>query len=115
MTLSQPVKLFLGALGLLPIIYMIFFFVSIGSSVGSRNGAPDDFELLFRLHLATMALIFAQLIFYIIYLFRTQRVPQGKKALWAVVLFMGNMIAIPIFWFLYVWCEPSSEVDRVDL
>lgn len=103
MKLSQPVKLIVGALTLLPFAYMVYFFVSMVSAVGTESGGLDNFDLMFRLHLGTMLLIFALMIFYIVYLFRTPRVPQDKKALWAVVLFMGNMIAMPVFWFLYVW------------
>jgi hypothetical protein len=37
--------------------------------------------------------------------FRNDRVDKDKKVLWAVVLFMGNMIAMPIYWYLYIWRE----------
>ncbi len=54
------------------------------------------------------------------YLFKTDVVPQDKKALWAVVLFLGNMISMPIFWYLYIWTklkekeipEPVGAVDQ---
>ncbi len=48
MTLSNPIKLTIGAVTLLPFVYMIYFFVSVASVVGTKPGAPDDFELLFR-------------------------------------------------------------------
>ena len=115
MRLSRPIQLLVGAATLLPIVYMVYFFVAMSSSIATRHGGPDDFDLLFRLHLGTMLLIFALLIFYIVYLFRTTRVSQDKKALWAVVLFMGNMFAMPVFWFLYVWRDPTPEAKSVDL
>jgi len=115
MTLSRPIQLLVGAATLLPIVYMVYFIVSMSSSVATRNGGPDDFDFLFRLHLGTMLLTFSLLIFYIVYLFRTARVPQDKKALWAVVLFMGNMFAMPVFWFIYVWRDPMPEAKSVDL
>jgi len=37
-------------------------------------------------------------VIYIVHLFKTDRVPNNKKALWAVVLFLGSMIAMPICW-----------------
>ena len=43
--------------------------------------------------------------FYIFYIFRTDRIAADKKALWAVVIFLGNMIAMPVFFFIYVWPE----------
>jgi hypothetical protein len=30
--------------------------------------------------------------------------------LWAVVLFLGNMIAMPVFFYLYIW--PDEEAGR---
>jgi hypothetical protein len=47
--------------------------------------------------------VFVLIFVYIRYLFKTDTVPKDKKALWAVVLFLGNMISMPIFWYLYVW------------
>jgi hypothetical protein len=35
--------------------------------------------------------------------FRTDRVPADKKALWAVVLFLGNFFAMPFYWYFYIW------------
>lgn len=76
----------------------------------SHNQSPDhaqaEFDAIFRLHLGTMLLIFGLIVSYIVYLFKTEYVSKDKKALWAVVLFMGNVLAMPIFWFLYVW-RPS--------
>jgi hypothetical protein len=40
---------------------------------------------------------------YMVYAFKSRHVPSDKKALWAAVLFFGNMLVMPIFWFLYVW------------
>lgn len=109
MNLSQPTKLFVGAMTLLPIAYMVFFIVTMVSATAATPDKPDNFELLFRLHLGTMFLMLLLMIFYIVYLFRTPRIPQDKKALWAVVLFMGNIIAMPVFWYLHVWPDGPTE------
>jgi hypothetical protein len=69
----------------------------------SAATAEIEFDFLFRLHLANMLLMFALLIAYMVYLFKTKHVANDKKALWAVVLFMGNFVSMPIFWFLYGW------------
>jgi hypothetical protein len=50
----------------------------------------------------------ALMAFYIVNVFRNDRVDKDKKALWAVVLFMGNMIAMPIYWYLYIWREAPA-------
>jgi len=65
--------------------------------------------VLFPLHFLTMLEILALLVIYIMHVFKTDSVPQDKKALWAVVLFLGNMIAMPIYWYLYIWKEARPE------
>ena len=39
----------------------------------------------------------------LIYILSWLAVPQDKKALWAVVIFMGNALAMPVYWYLYIW------------
>ena len=100
-----------------PFLYMILFmgavFGMMASSFGpgSGKGPPVIFMIIFPLHLLTMIEIFALIIFYIVYLFRTDVVRQDKKALWAVVLFLGHMIAMPVFWYFYIWA-PLRETEQ---
>jgi hypothetical protein len=49
------------------------------------------------------------LVIYIRHVFKTDRVPQDKKSLWAVVLLLGSMIAMPIYWYLYIWPESRQK------
>lgn len=69
---------------------------------------PIFFMILVPLHFFTMLDIFALLVIYLVHLFKSDRVPQDKKALWAVVLFLGNMIAMPVYWYWYVWRKTES-------
>jgi hypothetical protein len=111
-------KILLAIATIWPFIYMIFFFLVIFSSFffmprdGSSDGGafPALFLIIFPLHFLTMLLIMGLTVFYIVNVFRNERVEKDKKVLWAVVLFMGNMIAMPIYWYLYIWQdgkEPS--------
>lgn len=113
LSLSKPIKLLVGALTLWPILYMFVFFAFIAASVfsmprsggtaGHSGGPPVEFMLLFAAHLGTMLMMFGLIAFYIVYLFKTDRVAQDKKALWATVIFFGNLVAMPVFFYLYVW------------
>ena len=47
-------------------------------------------------------------VFYLIYLFRTRNIPKEKKGLWLAVLFFANILAMPFFWYVYVWRNSSS-------
>ena len=54
-----------------------------------------------------MLAVMALLVFYIVDIFRNNRVEKDKKALWAIVILMGGAIAMPIYWFIYFWKEPA--------
>lgn len=71
------------------------------------TGAPPPaFILLFVLHFFTMAWMVGLLIFYIINVFQTKAIRETMKILWTIVLIFGGPIAMPIYWYLYIWREP---------
>lgn len=90
---------------------MAFFFSVMATAMTATRptllgpGISGLFPTVFVLHGITIFWIGALLVFYIRNVFKNDRVQKDKKALWAVVLFMGNMIAMPIYWYLYVWRE----------
>ena len=112
--MQKPTKVLLGVATLWPIVYvflfMAFFFSAIFFGPGpapSGSGTQPLMVLFVGVHLLTMVLILALTVFYIVDIFRNQRVDKDKKALWAVVIFMGNAIAMPIYWYLYIWKEAN--------
>jgi hypothetical protein len=55
-----------------------------------------------------MLLSFALTGVYVFHVYRSDRVEQDRKVLWVVILFFGNMIAFPIYWYFYLWREHAS-------
>src|SRR5687768_5537935 len=115
MRLNRPLALLVAVLTIAPWAYFVFFlshFMPAFGTMSASSSPPDqffqDFNLIFRLHLVMMALIVALMAVYIVHLFRTDRVPSDKKALWAVVLFLGNLLAMPVYWYLYMWPRSSG-------
>jgi hypothetical protein len=53
-------------------------------------------------------LIVILLVIYVRHLFRNDRIRAEDRALWGVLLLLGNAIAMPISWYLYIWREPSN-------
>ena len=97
----------LGLATLLPVIYMAFFFVVIAAASIAGGGDPDNGliipdAVLFSLHIATIILITVLLVVYIRDAYRNPDLPDDRRIFWAVVLFMGNAIAMPIYWWLYM-------------
>jgi hypothetical protein len=119
MELGRPAKILVGALSLWPLVYMfvfiafmfgMVFFIDQAASNGShQQGPPAAFMLLFAVHMGTILMMFGLIAFYMVYLFKSDRVAQDKKALWAVVLFLGGMIAMPVFFYLYIWPDAPRQ------
>lgn len=111
--MQKPVKSLLGLVTFWPLAYMILFIVLVFSAFLFRPTGADDSEALpfvaifLGLHVLTMFIILALTVFYIVDIFRNNRIANDKKALWAIVIFMGNAIAMPIYWYLYFWKEPG--------
>src|SRR6185503_20715836 len=110
--MKKSTKILLAVATLWPFVYMILFFVFVFSSIlfmpsqaGEQSGPPFFFVVFIALHLLTMLWILALTVFYMVNVFRNDRVDKDKKVLWAVVIFMGSIIAMPIYWFLYIWKE----------
>lgn len=113
--MSKTLRLLLGLVTVWPFAYLILFFLTIFSLiffVGAEpgTGPPPAIALIFPLHILTMLFSMALIVFYIVNVFKNDRVEKDKKVLWAVVLFMGSAIAMPIYWYLYIWKEAQPAV-----
>jgi hypothetical protein len=114
--MSKFMKILLGIATVWPFLYMILFIcfilfsILLMPSMGTSAGGPFAalFLIIFPLHLLTMLLIMGLTVFYMVNIFRNERIDKDKKLLWALVLFMGNMFAMPIYWYLYIWSEEEQ-------
>jgi hypothetical protein len=107
MNIPKPLKIFLLLLTLWVPLYMIGFMFMIGSM------SMIDFDLLWKLHLGTMATMAVTTVVYIVHLFKTRSVAPEKKALWGIALFCGAPIAMPIYFFTHVWPEAPAWPEVV--
>jgi hypothetical protein len=106
--ISKLIKLFIGIASVLPLLYMIFFMGTF-FSMAFLHRTLIPFNVLFGIHMFTIFYIFGLLVFYIYNLFKNENVKSDQKVLWALVLFMGNMMAMPIYWYLYIWRESGDR------
>jgi hypothetical protein len=100
---------------LLPLLHLLFFMITFFAAVLGGlegDGGRTWFVLLFVAHGLCMLWIWALTAFYLVFLFKTDVVPKDQKALWAVVLFLGNVLAMPIFWYLYIWSPKTKPVSN---
>jgi hypothetical protein len=66
-------------------------------------GPPALFQYIFLPHIFTMLLTFVLVAFYIVHVFKNRALKDDRRVLWAVVLFMGGIVAAPIYWWLFIW------------
>ena len=97
--------MFVGAVW--PLIYMVLFIGLIVESVVRSGGNPDNdllvpFEVLMGLHIATMLVILAATVAYVVHAWRSPRIQSDQRVLWLIVLLLGGFIAMPVYWWLYL-------------
>ena len=115
-------KVLLGIATVWPFIYIVFFMVFMFSTFffargggASDGGTPEVgfvqvmMLIVFALHFLTIIWIWALIAFYMVNVFRYDRVDKDKKVLWAVVLFMGSIMAMPVYWYLYIWRDGGAS------
>jgi len=108
LNIPRPLKLVLLAFTLWIPVYMAGFFAMIWTR------SMFDFDLLFKVHLATMGISAVTLVTYIVHLFKTQHVRGDMKALWGVTLFCAAPLAMPIYWWKHVWPDEGPSRWAID-
>jgi hypothetical protein len=97
--MKRDKKILLGMLTAWPLLYIILFTVAF---------ITMSFDyLLFVAHGLTMLLTLGLLIYYVMHVFK-QDLPEGEKVKWAILLFVGGLLAMPIYWYLKIWKAPAA-------
>ncbi len=72
----------------------------------TRNSLPALLFLI-PLNLAAGVAFIGCLIYYIKHLYKfNNRVPKPLRIFWLLLLLLGNVLAMPVYWYLYVASEP---------
>jgi uncharacterized membrane protein YozB (DUF420 family) len=102
---------------LLPFLYFVFFLCFfIGTFAKIANNQPENinsmFFIIFPIHFAIMIEIIVLLIIYIKNVFKNENIEESKRTLWAIVLFFGNLIAMPIYRYINIWKPINRQTQR---
>lgn len=96
-------KLFLLLVTVIPFIYVVFFIATFDYPFSS-----EQFDLLFYAHKVVSFLTYTLMVVYMVMVFKLEAVKESRRVLWAVSIFLGSVVAMPIFWFYYVWLYDSK-------
>ncbi|MDH3493757.1 MAG: hypothetical protein OEM82_09425 [Acidobacteriota bacterium] len=104
-------KKLLGILTAWPFAYMFLFFLFVLAAIVLAPGG-DGFAVLFALvlpiHFLTILLIIGLQIFYLIDVFKNDRVKKDHKVVWVIALFLGGLFAMPVYWYMNIWKESKG-------
>ena len=111
MHISRSLAAVLGIISVWPAVYFLSFMALMFGAVFGRDDSRFSswFDAIFVVHLLTMLVMIGLLAFYVVHLFKNETMASDRRVLWAIVLFMGNAFAFPVYWYLYVW----QDVRRV--
>lgn len=90
------------------IVFVLFFFASRSTSMWMNVGIVT----LWGLAAVTILIGFALLAYYIVHIFRNERLDKRSALGWLLGMWMGNFMAMPVYWFLHVWKEPAPEDEE---
>jgi hypothetical protein len=65
------------------------------------------FVVWFAVHLFTILLMIGLMPFYVILAVKNERLDQTMRIVWLVLLCTLGLLANPIYWYLYIWRNPS--------
>jgi len=106
--MAKALRVLAGILSILTPLGL-FAFPAIESAMWPHRSVYFDYGFLI-LGLTSLVMMLA----FMWYAWRSEAVPPEKRALWVVVLFLGNVVALPFFWFWYVR-NPNSSTRAPDV
>ena len=93
-------KVILGAVSLLPTIYVV-------ALVGSLN-SPSSYQWLLERRYLVMILVAALGVSYMTHALISSRVPNTKRLHWLITLAFFNFIVFPVYFMRFVWRRPDE-------
>jgi len=99
-------KIVLLIMGLLPVIFFSLAFAILGTHFHSTN-----ILLMIGFVISSIA-PFIVFVYYVINVIRKKDMIKEVKYLWITVLFFGNILAYPFFWYLHIWKKPVCTPEN---
>jgi len=107
--MNKPAKALLGLVTLAPWVYFVYFISLIFKFLDASTIAESDaiFKQLLVPHVTTMVLAIVLLVIYIRHILKNKTLSSEKQLIWVLLILFGNLVAMPIYWCLYIWKTPT--------
>ena len=127
MNISKPYKILIGIgtiwFALYPLLFMaVWFLMFLGMGFmpllagGSSSPNPEApfmifpfFGIIFPLHFCTIFLGFGLMVFYLIHVIKNTKADEAVRIILGVGCFFLPFIAMPIYYYLYIWQDNPPE------
>lgn len=113
---TNPLRVPLGVLSIWPVVYIGLFFTFMVAAMagGGSEAMIDIFPVVMGVHAATAMLGMALVIGYGIHALTDRTLPTQERLLWGILLFVGNLLAVPAYWYLRIWRPSEAVTTEVD-
>lgn len=109
--MKKPAKIILGIATLWPILFVAIFLLY-GFFLPVVPQLREVGNVMFYIGAPTMLWVMALIILYFINVLKNDQIRGENKAWWVVLLFFTHIIAMPIYWYLYIWREPENTIEE---
>lgn len=120
---SRSARLWLGIVTGWPLLYLFLFIAGFALTIASgalqMKSPPQEpppalaagFGVLFLAHCLTTFATFALIVVYVISVINNPRLDQTMRIIWILLVLLGSMISMPIYWYLYMWRDPAEPAQ----
>jgi hypothetical protein len=74
---------------------------------------PIGFVALFVVHMFSVMLILALLPIYVVLAVKREQFDQTTRIVWIILICMMGNLAMPVYWYLYVWSDAQTRAAPV--
>ncbi len=116
--MSKRIKILLGLATLWPFLYIIAFLILVilqiylfaTNTPRAAGDVPPLFYIMWALTGFTALWMLGLTILYLVHVLRNHQLETNKRMLWAMILLVGNVFAMPIYWYLYIWRKQGDSL-----
>lgn len=116
--MSTSKKILLGIFSLLPMLFLVIYFVAFFSffiTMMRNSHNPDLFPEIMLEHIGSiiafmLLMVFTKLgtlIYFIIHVVNNRAADGTERIVWILVFIFAGMIGFPVYWYMRIWKEPQ--------
>lgn len=116
MRINRPTAILLGAFAFLPLIDLALLLGYIVPRVNALAGNSAEatryftwFNIAFWSQVSMFGISLALIGLFAVLAYRVDTVPPRQRSTWILLVTFGNLLAIPVFWYVYIWHGRTSR------